>query len=188
VVSETLQLDAAGACLFSYLLKAKPDGYSDGLCRPCALHASGPSHHLSAPPSSAVSPFPYPYRVIGMVMIAFVGVATFDKSGTGATSILQAVIWVSPKRQLRNATLAPSCALYASCAAALADYTCTRFSDKGFSPHRSKYLGEEPIYVRLSGAEEGSLVLLLLCRWLSLACAGHPPISNYPQAVVAQKA
>ena len=33
VVSETLQLDAAGACLFSYLLKAKPDGYSDGLCR-----------------------------------------------------------------------------------------------------------------------------------------------------------
>ncbi len=32
VVSETLQLDAAGACLFSYLLQAKPDGYSDGLC------------------------------------------------------------------------------------------------------------------------------------------------------------
>ena len=53
-----------------------------------------------------------------MVMIAFVGVATFDKPGTGATSILQAVIWVSPKRQLRNATLAPSCSYYASCAAA----------------------------------------------------------------------
>jgi hypothetical protein len=33
VVSETLQLDAAGACLFSYLLKAEPDGYSDALCR-----------------------------------------------------------------------------------------------------------------------------------------------------------
>src|ERR671920_1506252 len=58
------------------------------------------------------------YRVIGMVMIAFVGVATFDKPGKGATSILQIVIWVSPKRQLRNATLAPSCASYASCAAA----------------------------------------------------------------------
>jgi predicted MPP superfamily phosphohydrolase len=28
-----------------------------------------------------------------MVMIAFVGVATFDKSGTGATSILQSVSW-----------------------------------------------------------------------------------------------
>src|SRR5919112_2688546 len=58
------------------------------------------------------------YRVIGMVMIAFVGVATFNKSRKGATSILQIVIWVSPKRQLRNATLAPSCASYASCAAA----------------------------------------------------------------------
>ena len=34
----------------------------------------------------------YPYSVIGMVMIGFVGVATFDKFGTGATSILQAVI------------------------------------------------------------------------------------------------
>jgi hypothetical protein len=33
VVSETLQVDAAGACLFSYLLKAEPDGYSDVLCR-----------------------------------------------------------------------------------------------------------------------------------------------------------
>ena len=53
-----------------------------------------------------------------MVMIAFVGVATFDKPGAGATSILQSVVWVSPKRQLRNATLAPSCALYAFCAAA----------------------------------------------------------------------
>ena len=42
VVSETLQLDAAGACLFSYLLKAEPDGYSDGLCRACAPHA--PAH------------------------------------------------------------------------------------------------------------------------------------------------
>jgi hypothetical protein len=33
------------------------------------------------------------YRVIGMVMIGLVGVATFDKSGTGATSILQIVSW-----------------------------------------------------------------------------------------------
>jgi hypothetical protein len=41
-----------------------------------------------------------------MVVIAFVGVTTFDKPGTGASSIFQAVIWVSPKRQLRNVTLA----------------------------------------------------------------------------------
>ena len=38
-VSETLQLDAAGACLFSHLLRAERDGYSDGLCRACAPHA-----------------------------------------------------------------------------------------------------------------------------------------------------
>jgi hypothetical protein len=56
---------------------------------------------------------------MGMVMIGFVGVATLDEWATGATSILEAVIWVSPKRQLSNATLAPSCALYAFCAAAL---------------------------------------------------------------------
>jgi hypothetical protein len=32
-----------------------------------------------------------------MVMIAFVGVATFDKPGIGATSILQAVIFSKPE-------------------------------------------------------------------------------------------
>jgi hypothetical protein len=32
-----------------------------------------------------------------MVMIAFVGVAMFDKSGTGATSILQSVIFSKPE-------------------------------------------------------------------------------------------
>jgi hypothetical protein len=118
VVSETLQLDAAGACIFSYLLKAKPDGYSDGLCRLCAPHA--PAHCTSlGTPSFCIITIPISiYRVIGMVTIAFVGVATFDKPGTGANSILQSVIWVSPKRQLRNATLAPSCSYYASCAAA----------------------------------------------------------------------
>ena len=36
------------------------------------------SRRLSGSPSSASSPFPYPYRVIGMVMIAFVGVTTFN--------------------------------------------------------------------------------------------------------------
>jgi hypothetical protein len=97
VVSETLQLDAAGACLFSYLLKAEPDGYSDGLCRPCAPHA--PAHRAVSrdPPSHVSSPFPYLYIEVAMVMIAFVGVATFDKPGTGATSIHQAVIFSKPE-------------------------------------------------------------------------------------------
>src|SRR5215213_10316380 len=90
------------------------------LCSPC----SRPSRRLSGSPSSASSPLPYPYRVIGMVMIAFVGLATFDKPGKGATSILQAVIWVSPKHQLRNVTLAPSCSYYASCAAARGGCAC----------------------------------------------------------------
>src|SRR5919112_2190294 len=143
-----------------WLLKAEPDGYSDRLCRACTPHA--PAHRpISGPPPSASSPFPYPYRVIGMVMIAFVGVATFDKSGTGATSILQAVIWVSAKRQLRNATLAPSCSYYASCAAARGAAVGALGSQPvgmthrisrhtAFSPHRSKYLGEQPFYMRLS--------------------------------------
>ena len=56
MMSETLQLDAAGACLFSYLLKAEPDGYSDGLCRACAPHALGPSHGRSTLQQSAAEP------------------------------------------------------------------------------------------------------------------------------------
>ena len=84
-----------------------------------------PIAHPSGPPSSASSPFPYPYIEVAMVMIGFVGVVTFDKSGTGPTPILQAVIWVSPKRQLRNATLAPCCSYYASCAAAWGSWACT---------------------------------------------------------------
>ena len=68
------------------------------LCSPC----SRSSRRLSGPPTSASSPFPYPYRVIGMVMIAFVGLATFDKPGTGATSILQSVSW-------RTSFNAPAC-------------------------------------------------------------------------------
>jgi hypothetical protein len=78
VVSETLQLNAAGGCLFSYLLKTEPDGYSDGLCRACTPYAPAYRAISRDPPSSASSPLPYPYRVIGMVMIALVGVTTFN--------------------------------------------------------------------------------------------------------------
>jgi hypothetical protein len=148
-------------------------------------------------PSSASSPFPYPYRVMGMVMIAFVGVATFDKSGTGATSILQAVIWVSPKRKLRYATLAPCCASYASCAGARGGCACTRTLVMTYRvpgtqvslPIVVSTRAKKPFYVQLRGAEEGSLLPLLLCRWLSLACSSHPPRSNNPPTEgTAQKA
>src|SRR5829696_428191 len=106
-------------------------------------------------PSSASSPLPYPYRVIGMVMIAFVGVATFDKPGTSATSILQSGIRVSPKRQLRNAigSFLLLLRFLRSCTRRLCVHTW--YSDsggdlqdpqphKGFSPHRSKHLGKNP--------------------------------------------
>jgi hypothetical protein len=58
VVSETLQLDVAGACLFSYLLKAEPEGYSDGLCHLCAPYAAGPSRRLSGPPFFGIITIP----------------------------------------------------------------------------------------------------------------------------------
>src|SRR5215212_8229943 len=82
---------------------------------------SRPSHHLSAPPSSASSPFPYPYRVIGMVMIGIVGHTRSTNLGRAPPRSSRRSSLVSPKRQLRDATLAPSCSYYASCAGALAD-------------------------------------------------------------------
>jgi hypothetical protein len=106
-----------------------------------------------------------------MVMMALVGVATFDKPGTGATSILQVVIWVNPKRQLRNATLAPS---YASCAPALADYTCTRFSDKGYSPHRCKYLGEEALLCPVEWSIGGKPIATLALQVVVLGLLRPP--------------
>jgi hypothetical protein len=97
VVRETLQLDAAGACIFSYLLKAKPDGYSDGLCRACAPMLPPIAPSLGTPFSRIITIPISIYIAIGVVMIGFVGVATFDKSGKGATSILQAVIFSKPE-------------------------------------------------------------------------------------------
>jgi hypothetical protein len=72
VVSETLQLNAAGACHFSYLLKAEPDGYSIALCRACAPHAPGPSHYLSSP-DRVVPPSREPQRSIVMSVMGFIG-------------------------------------------------------------------------------------------------------------------
>ena len=152
------------------------------------MTCSRPSRRLLAPPSHLSSPSPYPYRVIGMVMISFVGVVTFDKPGTGATSILQALIWVSPKHQLRNATLAPCCSYYASSAAALADYTCTKFSDKCFSPHSSRGLSKSSV-MPLSGAEGGELTATLaLCMGVFGPIQPTNPVRGLYTEVIAQKA
>jgi len=140
-------------------------------------------------PSSASSPFPYLYRVIGMVIIGLVGVATFDKPETGATSILQVVIRVSPKHYLRNAigSFLLLLRFLRSCTRRLCVHTW--YSDsggdlqdpqphKGFSPHIRQGFVEEPIYARLSGVEKGSLLLLLLCAWASLIRSSHLPLSE----------
>jgi hypothetical protein len=85
VVCETLQLDAAGACLFSPRFP------------PIALNRDSPS--------LASSPFPYPYRVIGMVMMAFVGGGHVRQNlGRVPPHSSRRSSLVSPKRQLRNAT------------------------------------------------------------------------------------
>jgi len=100
-----------------WCLKAEWNGYSDGLCRTYVAHA--PAHRaVSWDPLLTYHHHSHIYIEVAMVMIVFVGVTTFDKSGKGATSILQSVVWVSPKRQLRNTTMAPSSSYYASCAAA----------------------------------------------------------------------
>jgi hypothetical protein len=135
-----------------------------------------------------------------MVMIGF-GVATFHEWATGATSILQAVIFSKPEapvEERQTGSFLLFLRFLRSCA--WCGCRCTRFSDCGVMTYRiPRHTGcplhssregfvEDPVYVRLCGAEEGSLLLLLLCRWLSLACSGHPSISNNLQAEVAQKA
>ena len=63
VVSETLQLDAAGACLFSHLLEVERDGYSDGLCRTCAPYV--PAHRtISHLQKECGHPFREPQQLI----------------------------------------------------------------------------------------------------------------------------
>jgi hypothetical protein len=79
-----------------------------------------------------------------MVMIAFVGVATFDKSGMGATSIHQAVILSKPEAPVEERHTGSLLLLlrflrsYAWCGC-----RCTRFSDSGGDlqdPRRTGFL------------------------------------------------
>jgi hypothetical protein len=90
-----------------------------------------------------------------MVMIAFVRVATFDKPGTGATSILQAVIFSKPEAPVEERHTGSFLLLLRflrSCLRRLCVHT--RFSDcgddlqvsqphKGFSPHSREGFVEE---------------------------------------------
>jgi hypothetical protein len=77
VVSETLQLDAAGACLFSYLLKAKPDGYSDGLCRACTPYT--PAHRTISRLQGRV---PHPFRKpLQFIVMSVTGVISLYLKG-----------------------------------------------------------------------------------------------------------
>ena len=80
MTSETLQLDAAGACLFSFLLKTEPDGYSDGLCRTCAPQAPGSSRHLSSP-EECVHPFREPLQFIVIAVMSVISGAFPDTYG-----------------------------------------------------------------------------------------------------------
>jgi hypothetical protein len=56
------------------------------------------------------------YRDMGMVMIGLRGVSRLDKSEKGASSILQNLIWISPRRAaIRNAKNGDLLALIAQC-------------------------------------------------------------------------
>jgi hypothetical protein len=90
VVSETLQLDAAGACLFSYLLKAEPDGYSDGLCRACAPYA--PAHRTTSHLQGRV-----PHPMVTTVTTLWEGVLDL---WSGHARLLPC-LWCEPKGVLR---------------------------------------------------------------------------------------
>ncbi len=78
----------------SHLLKAKPDGYSDGLCRACAPHA--PAHR---PPGSALdrcrTAFREPLQIIVMsVMVIKVLTCTISLTywSLGLATVVTAVI------------------------------------------------------------------------------------------------
>ena len=120
-----------------------------------------------------------------MVMIGFVGVATFDKSGTGATSILQAVIFSKPEapveerhtgsfllllRFLRScAWCGCRCTLFSACDDDLQDPRHTRVSlpivEKGWS---------KSSVTPLSGADGGELTATLAVRVVVLGLIQPP--------------
>src|ERR671911_2088124 len=99
-----------------------PTGRAGRLQRRTLSHlrslCSRSSRRLSGPPSSSASPFPYPYRVIGMVMIVFVGGSHVRQTWDGCHLDPPGGHLGKHEAPVENATLAPSCSYYASCAAA----------------------------------------------------------------------
>jgi hypothetical protein len=160
-----MRLKCAEQC---QLLKAQWDGYSDGLCRACTPMLPPIAASLGTPFSRIITIAISIYRVIGMVMIAFVGVATFDKPRTGATSILQAVILSklgAPVEERHTGSLLLLLRFLRSCA--WCGWRCTRFSACGDDLQDPRHTGcplyrsreglvGGPIYVWLSGAERGA--------------------------------
>ena len=198
VVRETLQLDASGVCLFSYLLKAEPDGTATGFVA-LVLRMLRPIAPSLGPLSSASSPLPYPYRVIGMVMIGFGGSHVLQISDGRHLNPPGGHLGKpeAPGEERPTDSFLLLLRFLRSCMRRLGVHTW--YSDSGDDLQVPRHTGcplhrrreefvPEPYYVRLSGAEEGSLLLLLLWGWLSLACSSHPLISINPQVEVAQKA
>jgi hypothetical protein len=152
----------------------------------CSL-CSRPSRRLSGPPSSASSPLPHPYRVIGMVMIAFVGGSHVRQTWDGCHLDPPGGHLGKPEAPVEERHTGSFLLLLRflrSCA--WCGCRCTRFLDSrddlqdprhtGFSPHRrGEGVRRRAPLCRLGEHREGSLLLLLLCGWLSLACSSHLP-------------
>jgi hypothetical protein len=109
-----------------------------------------------------------------MVMISIVGVATFDKSGRGATSIPH---WLLLALITLLARL-PEKAVRAHSVLRLWGMTYRSPRRTGCPLHRRREeFVQEPVYVRSCGAGEGSLLLLL-----------PTPVRGLYTQVIAQKA
>src|SRR5215211_9345573 len=137
---------------FFYLLKAKPDGYSDGLCRPCTLQV--PAHHTTSRD---------PFFGIITIPISIYRDGDGDDSFCGGSHVRQT--WEgchlnppgghlgkpeAPVEERHTGSLLLLLRFLRSCAWCGCRFT--RLSDcgddlqdppghKSFSPHRSKYLG-----------------------------------------------
>jgi hypothetical protein len=104
-----------------------------------------------------------------MVMIAFVGVATFDKPGKGATSIFQAVIFSkseAPVEEPHTGSFLCFIRFLRSCGAPGSQTLVGAYRIPGTQvslPIVVRFI-EEPIYVRLSGAEGGKPIATLASR------------------------